>query len=120
MSHSVLSLGEDPRGALEQIREASRAAPVLVFKRSPICPVSAQAERELSRFLGELSTSLTLAAIDVIAERELARGLVAELGVRHESPQALWFEAGELVWHGSHGDLTAKRFDELIGEPRPD
>ena len=49
----------------------------------------------------------------MIAERELARGLTAELDVRHESPPALWYSAGELVAHDSHGALTAAWYDAL-------
>ena len=42
-----------------------------------------------------------------LAERALARGLTTELGIEHQSPQALWFAHGELVWHDSHGAITA-------------
>ena len=51
-----------------------------------------------------------MAVVDVIAERPLARGLTAELGVEHASPQALWFADGELVGHDSHRTLTAEWF----------
>ena len=50
--------------------------------------------------------------IDVVAERELARGLTAELGIDHASPQALVFSSGELAAHDSHGALTAAWFAE--------
>ena len=51
-----------------------------------------------------------LAVVDVLAERGLARGLTAALGITHESPQALLFEDGELLAHASHGVLTAAWF----------
>lgn len=116
MPHEILEVAPDPAQALESIRGASRAKPVLVFKKSPICPVSHRAEAELRSYLGALNDDddLTLVSIDVIAERPLARGLTAELDVQHESPQALWFTGGELTWHGSHGELTAGRFRELL------
>ncbi len=57
---------------------------------------------------------MSLAVIDVIAQKPLARGLTAELGMRHESPQALVFRAGELSGHASHGTLTAEWFAEQV------
>ncbi len=53
---------------------------------------------------------------DVIAQKLLARGLTAELGIRHESPQALVFQAGELSGHASHGTLTAQWFAEQVAQ----
>jgi len=59
---------------------------------------------------------VTLAVIDVIAEKPLARGLTAELGIRHESPQALVFRDGEFGVHGDHGTLTAQWFAEHVAQ----
>ena len=59
---------------------------------------------------------MSLAVIDVIAEKPLARGLTAELGIRHESPQALVFRGGELRGHGDHGTLTSQWFAEQVAE----
>lgn len=53
--------------------------------------------------------------VDVVAERTLARGLTAALGVQHESPQALVFVDGELVNHASHGVLVRAWFREHAG-----
>jgi bacillithiol system protein YtxJ len=114
MGPKPLELGADPERALEAIRRASLERPVLVFKHSPICPVSLRARDELSGWLESgAAHAVTVVELDVLAERALARGLTAALGVRHESPQALWFADGELAWHGSHGALTAARFAEL-------
>ena len=113
-----LALEGDPAAALDRIRAASRERAVLVFKHSPICPVSTRAESELEAWLAALDEEheehdLFLARIDVIAERPLARGLTRELGIEHESPQALWFTGGELVWHDSHAALTRERFAQV-------
>jgi bacillithiol system protein YtxJ len=111
-----LQLSSDPAAARAQLEAASRARPVVVFKHSPICPVSDRALRHFQRFLGALpaASELGVAHIDVIAQRPLARGLTAELGVAHQSPQALWFEGGALAWHDSHGALTAERFARAL------
>jgi len=108
----TLQLDSDPQRALDAIRSASAANAVLVFKKSPICPVSTTAERELTNWLAGpgADADLTVVWVDVIGERELARGLTAALDVQHESPQALWFEAGELKAHDSHSALNGARF----------
>ncbi|TDJ67743.1 MAG: bacillithiol system redox-active protein YtxJ [Planctomycetota bacterium] len=113
MPHRILRLDPDPVSALDAIRAASRERSVLVFKQSPICPVSTRAEGQLERWLESLGEAddIAIARIDVIAERALARGLTRELGIEHQSPQALWFAHGELVWHDSHGAITVAALD---------
>ena len=116
MAVEMLKLPSSAGKALELLREASRTGPVLVFKKSPVCGASFQAEEELRMWLASRAGDLPLklAEIDVIRERGLARGLTAELGIRHESPQAILFTDGELRWHGSHGDLTVVGFREAV------
>ncbi|QDV04820.1 hypothetical protein Poly30_03140 [Planctomycetes bacterium Poly30] len=107
-----IQLPSDPAAAAAALREASMETDVVVFKKSPICPVSTRAEFEFKTWLKSVPDSETtrFAMIDVIAEKPLARGLTAELGIDHQSPQALWFSGGEMSWHDSHGALTRDRF----------
>jgi bacillithiol system protein YtxJ len=87
--------------------EAALAAPrLLLFKHSPVCPISAAALTEYERFRATFPDART-AFVDVIEQRPVARGLAERCGVRHESPQAILFEAGAPVWHASHGAITA-------------
>jgi bacillithiol system protein YtxJ len=112
---TTIDLASDARSALAQIRTASADRPVLIFKRSPTCPISHRAEMQFKMFLGDAADAdLGVAVIDVIAARDLARGLTSELGIDHESPQALWFEAGNMKWHASHGTLTREAFADLL------
>ena len=49
----------------------------------------------------------------MIAARELSRGVAKELGVKHESPQAIWLDlSGSVRWHESHGGITADALEE--------
>lgn len=113
-----LNLPAEPAAARARLEQASLAEPVVVFKHSPICPVSERALRQFRAFLADLPAerALTVAHVDVIAQRPLARGLTAELGIAHQSPQALWFERGALAWHDSHGALTVERFARALVE----
>jgi bacillithiol system protein YtxJ len=80
---------------------------VMLFKHSPICPVSARAHAEWEDFLAAGPGVPTL-FVDVIADRAVARALAQECGVAHQSPQAILFRDGRPAWHASHGDITAE------------
>ena len=120
MSHRSLTLPADPAAALARLLEASTGACALVLKRSPICPVSTRVESEMESWLAERGDSpeLLVAIIDVIAEKPLARGLTSGLGIEHQSPQALLFADGELVWHDSHFALDAAAFAREVDGKR--
>lgn len=85
---------------------------VVVFKASPICPVSTRAEAQFEKWRAE--SDVPTFVIDVIAEKPLARGLTALLDIQHESPQALVFTRGDLKTHASHGTLTRDWFAEAV------
>ena len=40
----------------------------------------------------------------------------AVVGVKHESPQAILFHNGEVVWHASHGAITVESLTRAIQE----
>jgi bacillithiol system protein YtxJ len=88
---------------LDQIFDASYAAPVVLFLNDPYCPVSARAYRRISQVDG------TVHLIDVSRQHELNRTVATRTGVRHESPQAFVLHNGAAVWNASHGDITSEQ-----------
>lgn len=113
----TIELPADPGQALAVLQEESANGPVVVFKHSPICPVSMAAQHRFRTWLEDVDPAANLGVvhIDVIAQRPLARGLVAAVNVQHESPQALWFAKGELTWHDSHTGIDAAALDRALG-----
>ncbi len=113
-----LKLPEDPEEAVRLLKSSSESMPALVLKTSPRCGVSGYVEEDFQKWLssGGEGQPFHLALVDVVADRDLARGLSAELGIRHESPQALLFRGGEFVWHGSHYDLSGENFEAQLGD----
>ena len=87
---------------LEHLLAAPR---LLLLKHSPRCGVSRWAVEELESLEGE--DLAPIAVLDVVADRPLAYELAERTGVRHQSPQLLYFEDGELRWDLSHGAITA-------------
>lgn len=115
VSAEPMDLPAGPKTALAKLKEASKDHPIAVFKHSPICPISAAADERFKTWMGEEDASnVEHAHIDVIGEKPLARGLVAELGIKHESPQVLLFHNGEVVWHASHGNITGEALSEQL------
>lgn len=102
----MLPMSELVLHSLADYDRAVAAPRLLLFKHSPVCPVSAEALAEYRAFCAATPTAAT-AFVDVIADRSTARGLAERCGVRHESPQAILFAAGKPVWNASHDAITA-------------
>ena len=81
-------------------------SPVLIFKHSTACPVSAHAHEELTRFLASDDLRPRTALVRVIEERPVSREIADRLKVTHQSPQAILLRDGAVAWHASHGDIT--------------
>lgn len=94
----------------------ARHATVMLFKHSPICPVSAAAHDEWQAF-ARARPEVPRLFVDVIADRPVARGLAEECGVPHQSPQAILFRGGRPVWHASHGAITSEALQRAVASP---
>jgi bacillithiol system protein YtxJ len=80
----------------------SKERPVVIFKHSLTCPISAAAYDQMAQFDGEV------ALIEVQRARELSREIENRLGVAHESPQVIVLRNGQVVWDASHFSITAE------------
>ena len=82
---------------------------LLIFKHSPICPISSAARAQFTAWLNspECNQNLLIAEIDVISARGLSREIATELSVPHQSPQALFLMSnGSVSWNDSHSGIT--------------
>jgi bacillithiol system protein YtxJ len=96
--------------ALEQLFARSHEQPVVLFKHSNTCPISAMAYQRMQQ-------AATGAALLVVQRsRELSRQVEARTGVRHESPQVLVLRRGQSVWTASHFDITAEAVEQAVKE----
>lgn len=86
----------------------------LLFKHSLICPISAAAFDEYRGYLAS-GAEVPTAWLDVIGQRPLSKAIEAQSGVTHQSPQALLFKQGEVVWHASHGAITQDSLRDAAG-----
>lgn len=91
----------------EAVLADSAAKPVLLFKHSKTCGLSAMAAEEVAELLDTGPLDAEIRVVDVRASRDLSRTIAERLRIRHESPQVLLIHDGTVVWHRSHASLTA-------------
>ena len=96
--------------ALEELFARSHTEPVLLFKHSNACPISARAYRQMEGVKAPVSI------VVVQKNREVSRAVEERTGVRHESPQALVLRDGRVVWSASHWNVTAEAVGGALRE----
>ncbi|WP_373511972.1 bacillithiol system redox-active protein YtxJ [Persicitalea sp.] len=96
---------------LEEIKEESQRHPVLIFKHSTRCNISATAKARFERkWKDEEAGGLAPYYLDLISLRSLSSEVADTFSVAHESPQVLLISKGECVYDASHFDIS---FDEI-------
>jgi bacillithiol system protein YtxJ len=93
---------------LDRAIAASATRPVLLFKHSPTCGTSAQAEEEILDLLaGPQKVDAGVYVVGVRASRTVSDAITTRFKLRHESPQVLLINDGILVWSASHFRVTS-------------
>ena len=77
----------------------------VLYKHSTRCGGSVAAFHELERFV-QAHPDTPVYIVDVIAHRPVSNRIAEQLGVYHQSPQAIVVRQGEPVWSGSHYRVT--------------
>jgi bacillithiol system protein YtxJ len=96
--------------AFEELADRSKQRPIIIFKHSLTCPISAAAYDQMTRFDGDV------ALIEVQRARQLSNEIESRLGVAHESPQVIILSKGQVVWNASHFKITADAVADALKE----
>lgn len=97
---------------LENIKQESQNQPILIFKHSTRCSISATTLSRFERNWNDTAAgSLKPYYLDLIANRSISNKISQDFGVEHESPQILIIENGKATYNASHYDIV---FDEII------
>src|SRR5918912_855058 len=94
--------------ALEELFARSHTEPVLLFKHSNSCPISARAYRQME------GVKTPVSIVVVQKHRDVSREVEQRTGVRHETPQALVIRNGRAVWNASHFDITSDVVERAV------
>jgi bacillithiol system protein YtxJ len=108
-------------GEWEHIKEKSFNYPVIVFKHSTRCSISAVAWRRFNDKMNKLDNlaSDSFNYLDIISNREISNTIATQLNVRHESPQLLLILNGECVHDSSHMSISVDSLKNIIEGLQP-
>ena len=95
-------------GSLQELAGRSNEQPVVIFKHSLTCPISAAAYEQMAEFAGEV------ALVEVQRARELSNEIENRLGLVHQSPQVIVLRNGQVAWSASHFKITAEAVAEAV------
>lgn len=93
---------------LNTLIEESKTQPVVIYKHSTRCHISAMAMNRLER--EQAPDNIKFYYLDVIARRPVSNKVAELFHVQHESPQLLLIQDGECTYEESHNGI---RMDEL-------
>lgn len=110
----------------QQLLIQSEKQPVIIFKHSATCPISAAAHRQMQEFEGD-PIDASISKVIVQNSREVSDQIAEDLGIEHESPQVIIMVKQQSVYDVSHHSIEAddvrKHFEEVhqrVSEPTMD
>jgi bacillithiol system protein YtxJ len=89
---------------VETIKKESNEGPVLIFKHSTTCSISAMAYNRLQRG----AFNFKFYYLDLREHRDVSNYIASTFDVIHESPQVLLIDKGVAVYNASHGEINPK------------
>jgi len=97
----------DNINTLDEIIQESKDTPVVIFKHSTSCSISAMALNRLERSWNETEMeAVKIYYLDLIAYRDISHAVADKFGVTHQSPQVLLIKNGECVYDDSHMGIS--------------
>lgn len=105
----------DNINSANKVLELSHEKPQLLYKHSYRCGTCLYTKSEIENRAEAITKSAGMHFIDVIKSREVSNYIAEKLGIRHESPQAIVLENGNVVWHKSHSAIKGAKILEVLG-----
>lgn len=94
---------------LKSILDKSENRPQLIYKHSNRCSVCFVAKGNLEQVSDKLLKYVDMHYLDVVKNRSASDSIASKLNVRHESPQVILVDKGEVIWHASHGRIEGTK-----------
>lgn len=95
---------------LDKLLSDSTERPVILFKHSSTCGVSARAYREMAKLAAPIGI------ITVQRARSLSNQIEERFALAHETPQVLIVRDGKLAWSASHFRITTEAVNRAVEE----
>jgi len=97
---------------VQMMLEHASREPVILYKHSTTCPISAHANKQMV----QLAETLPVYRLVVQDQRQLSGQLAEQLAVRHHTPQAIVVYQGEARVDLSHGSVTAEKLQAAVSD----
>ena len=96
---------------LDALFERSHREPVVLFKHSNACGISAHVLEMVSEFDGEINV------IVVQQNRDLSNQVAVRTGHTHQSPQAFVLVNGKPIYHATHYAIDPDAITKTLSVP---
>ncbi|MGM0883287.1 MAG: bacillithiol system redox-active protein YtxJ [Bacillota bacterium] len=97
------------------VYENSASRPLVVFKHSTTCPVSANAHEEFNNYLdSKPREDVEYVLVKVIESRPVSNQIAEDTSVKHESPQIIFIDKKAKVWTASHWSITKAHITAVL------
>jgi bacillithiol system protein YtxJ len=102
---------------LLNLAERSKLEPVLIFKHSTRCAISAMAWSRLGReWKDDFETPLYY--LDLLRHRDISNRISEFFNIEHQSPQVLLIHQGACVYNESHSNINFREISKVIQKIR--
>lgn len=99
---------------LMDIVKTTHDKPILLFKHSTRCSISAMAKSSLERNWSTGADLCDTYLLDLLAHRDVSDKISEITGLRHESPQAIVLKGDEIIYDDSHSGIDARRIESIL------
>lgn len=94
--------------SLDTLFERSFKRPVVIFKHSNSCGISAHVMEQISQVEDDVNV------VVVQTHRDISNAIESRTGHRHQSPQAFVIREGKPVYHATHYGIDAEAIDSNL------
>ena len=96
--------------AIDEIISKSFTAPIILFKHSTRCSISAVAMGRMSSEIKGVNFYL----LDIIAHRNVSDEVAERFNIVHQSPQAFIIHQGNCIYNTSHLAISSSDLEKQI------
>lgn len=101
---------------LDEMERYSANRPVILFKHSTRCGLSHEVKDKLEEEWSATNHSALFYYLDILEYRALSDEVEHRWRIAHQSPQLIILSDQEVLFHGSHRSITAKRIEKVLAD----
>ncbi|MCG8576598.1 MAG: bacillithiol system redox-active protein YtxJ [Flavobacteriales bacterium] len=99
---------------LDEIEKRSNEQPVIIFKHSTRCSISAMALNRVETNWQINPEEADVYFLDLLAYRPISNEIESKFGVEHQSPQVLVIKDGQCTYSASHNQIDPRTLKKQL------